>query len=123
MIHPHLAARDEASLPIWLATAESWPGIAEGLPTHARAFAAAQKFEAKSGSHCLLPDPAGGILGAVFGLDGAGAKRADPFLPGKLATLLPEGAYRFETAPADPTWPPSPGCLGAMPSRATRPSR
>jgi leucyl aminopeptidase len=103
MIHPHLAARDEASLPIWLATAESWPGIAEGLPTHARAFAAAQKFEAKSGSHCLLPDPAGRILGAVFGLDGAVAKRADPFLPGKLATLLPEGAYRFETAPTDPT--------------------
>jgi leucyl aminopeptidase len=38
----------------------------------------------------------------AFGLDGASAKRADPFLPGKLATLLPEGDYRFATAAPDP---------------------
>jgi len=102
-MHPLLAPATESSRPIWLASAESWSELAERLPAPARAFAAAQGFEAKPGRHCLLPDERGGILGVVFGLESASAKHVDPFLPGKLATLLPEGVYRFETVPADPT--------------------
>jgi leucyl aminopeptidase len=103
MPHPLLASTSETSRPIWLVTEETWPGTAEGLPATARAFAHAQGFEAKAGSHCLLPDAEGGLLGVLFGLEGPGAKRVDPFLPGKLVTLLPEGVYRFETPPPDPT--------------------
>ena len=102
MPHPLLASSTEPSLPIWLATGETWPGIASKLPPTAQAFAKAQGFEAKAGSHCLLPDAEGNVLGVAFGLNGEDAKRPDPFLVGKLPALLPEGTYRFETDPANP---------------------
>ena len=69
----------------------------------AQGFAKAQGFEGKAGSHCLLPDADGNLVGVAFGLNGADAKRSDPFLVGKLPTLLPEGVYRFETEAPDPT--------------------
>lgn len=103
MPHPLLAASDTASLPIWLANDKTWPEIAAALPAQAQAFARSQKFEAKAGSHCLLPDTDGNLLGVAFGLDAADAKRIDPFLPGKLVSLLPDGTYRFETDAPDPT--------------------
>ena len=107
MPHPLLASNPDNPRPVWLVTEESWPGVAEGLPPQARAFARAQGFKGGAGRHCLLPDPDGGILGVLFGLggalDGPSAKRADPFLPGKLVTLLPEGDYRFATPAPDPS--------------------
>jgi len=112
-MHPLLAPPTEPSRPIWLASDESWADLAEGLPEPARAFAGAQGFEAKPGSHCVLPKANGEILGVVFGLEGASAKHVDPFLPGKLAALLPQGVYRFETAPGDPTLATLAWLLGA----------
>jgi len=103
MPHPLLAAANEASKPVWLVTEQTWPDIAGQLPPGARGFAKAQGFEGRAGSHCLLPDANGDLLGVVFGLNGADARNSDPFLPGKLSTLLPEGVYRFETEAPDPT--------------------
>jgi leucyl aminopeptidase len=77
--------------------------MAESLPAASRAFAKAQGFEAKPGTHCLLPDAEGALFGAAFGIDAATAKRPDPFLAGKLPTLLPEGDYRFEGVGGDLT--------------------
>ncbi|MGO4573123.1 leucyl aminopeptidase family protein [Microvirga sp. 2TAF3] len=102
MPHPLLVSSDNKALPIWLANEKTWPGIAAKLPQNAQAFAKAQKFEAKAGSHCLLPDTDGNLLGVAFGLDGDDAKRIDPFLAGKLSSLLPDGTYRFETDAPDP---------------------
>jgi leucyl aminopeptidase len=102
MPHPLLAALTEPSLPLWLATERNWASILSALPPSARTFAIAQGFEAKPGAHCLLPDQNGGILGAVFGI-GSDTGRQDPFLPGKLPGVLPEGAYRFENPPDDPS--------------------
>ncbi|QFU17444.1 leucyl aminopeptidase family protein [Microvirga thermotolerans] len=113
MLHPLLAASDSASLPIWLADEKTWPEIAGKLPAQAQAFAKAQTFEAKAGTHCLLPDGDGNLLGVAFGLDAPDAKRADPFLPGKLSSLLPEGTYRFETTAPDPTLATLAWVLGA----------
>jgi leucyl aminopeptidase len=73
------------------------------LPQAAQGFAKAQSFEAKAGSHCLLPDAEGNLLGVAFGLSGEEAKHSDPFLIGKLPTLLPDGVYRFETEVPNPT--------------------
>ncbi|HEY8384455.1 MAG TPA: leucyl aminopeptidase family protein [Microvirga sp.] len=112
-MHPSLANAADPSLPIWLVTDETWPGIADTLPPLARGFANAQGFDAKAGTHCLLPGEDGSLHGVLFGLDRAGAKRRDPFLPGKLATLLPEGAYRFETAPDDPALATLAWCLAS----------
>ena len=65
MAHPLLATDAESARPLWLATQETWPQIAESLPAPARAFASAQGFEAKPGTHCLLPDAEGGLFGAA----------------------------------------------------------
>jgi leucyl aminopeptidase len=103
MPHVLLASDAEASRPIWLVNDQTWPDIASRLPQAAQGFAKAQGFEGKPGSHCLLPDADGRILGVLFGLNGADAKHSDPFLVGKLPTLLPDGIYRFETQAPNPT--------------------
>jgi leucyl aminopeptidase len=102
MPHPLLAPQDEPSVPIRLVTEKDLGAVKEGLSEAARAFAAAQGFEPKSGAHCLLPGPDGILGGVLFGVEDADARAADPFLVGKLPTVLPEGTYRFETAPPDP---------------------
>jgi leucyl aminopeptidase len=103
MSHPLLATTSEASLPIWFANESTWAATRDSLPAPARAFAVAQKFEAKAGRHCLLPDSKGALLGVLFGVEGDDARRVNPFLVGNLSTLLPEGTYRFETKVGDPT--------------------
>jgi leucyl aminopeptidase len=103
MPHPLLASEDDpAAVPIRLVTGESFEAAKEGLSETARTFAAAQGFAPKPGAHCLLPGPDGALSGVLFAVDNPGAKDSDPFLPGKLPTVLPEGAYRFESPPADP---------------------
>lgn len=103
MPHPFLASPAESSRPIWLVNEATWSQVAENLPPAARSFVKVQDFEAKAGSYCILPDAEGGLLGVLFGLDGEDAKSVNPFLVGKLPTLLPEGVYRFETEPPDPS--------------------
>jgi leucyl aminopeptidase len=103
MLHPLLAPPSDQARPIHLVIEESWPALLEVLPPVAAAFAKAQGYEPKAGSHCLLPDERGGLFGVVFGLDAPSARRKDPFLIGKLAPLLPEGTYRLESGPDDPT--------------------
>jgi leucyl aminopeptidase len=87
--------------------------MAEGLPQTAQGFAKAQGFQGKAGSHCLLPDADGNLMGVAFGLNGADAKHTDPFLVGRLPTLLPEGVYRFETGAQNPTLATLAWLLGA----------
>ncbi len=102
MIDPLLETGAAAATPIWLVTEESFAAIRERLPAAARGFAAAQGYEPKPGAACLLPDPEGRLQGVLFGVDGDKAPHPDPFLVGKLPTLLPEGLYRFANAPSDP---------------------
>jgi leucyl aminopeptidase len=113
MPHPLLASANETSKPVWLVTGQTWSDVAGQLPPMAQGFAKAQGFEGKAGSHCLLPDADGGILGVAFGLNGTDARHDDPFLVGKLPTLLPEGVYRFETDAPDPTLATLAWLLGA----------
>jgi leucyl aminopeptidase len=113
MPHPLLASAADASKPIWLVTEQTWPEIAGSLPPVAQGFAKAQGFAGKAGSHCLLPDANGDLFGVAFGLNGTDAKHNDPFLPGKLPTLLPEGTYRFETEAPNPTLATLAWLLGA----------
>lgn len=120
MLHPLLDTDATAAVPIWLVNAAIWPGVAETLPDAARRFAAAQGFEPKPGRHCLLPAQDGSLAGVVFGLDGPEAKRVDPFLPGKLPTVLPDGLYRFANEPGDPTLATLGWLLGAYAFRRYR---
>jgi leucyl aminopeptidase len=99
---PAFVARDPNSpaIPIWLVTPETWPAVREGLDAPARAYASAAGFEPQAGRHLLLP---GGerLSGVLFALEAAG-RPADPFLTGRLATLLPTGRYRFANPPPEP---------------------
>ncbi|HET6375610.1 MAG TPA: leucyl aminopeptidase family protein [Methylocella sp.] len=92
----------EGATPIFFVTAESWPRLREGLSAAAQAFADACGFEPKPGRSQVLPSASGKIEAAVFGIEAADSRARDLFLPGKLATLLPKGVYRFANAPHDP---------------------
>ncbi len=93
------AAATAAATPIWLVDATTWAATRAGLPSEAVAFADAMGFEPKSGRHLILPGPGGALAGVLFvGDSGHGADR---FAAGRLATLLPKGTYRFESAAGD----------------------
>lgn len=83
------------AVPIHFISKGAWPQPAQALSAQAAAFAAACGFEAKPGQSCLLPGHDGALGGVLFGVDAPDARGVDPMLPGKLATLLPKGTYRF----------------------------
>ncbi|MGD0562385.1 MAG: leucyl aminopeptidase family protein [Roseiarcus sp.] len=91
-----------AAIPVWFASADNWDSLREAIGANAARFAAACGFEPKAGRLQLLPDAQGGLAGVLFGLAGKGAKGRDPMAPGKLASALPEGTYRFANAPHEP---------------------
>ncbi|MBV9243734.1 MAG: leucyl aminopeptidase family protein [Methylobacteriaceae bacterium] len=93
------AAASAAAIPIWFVHRESWPAIRDGLPAAAAAFAAASGFEPTAGQHAVLPDASGGIAAVVAAIEAPDARHRDPFLPGKLANLLPAATYRFANEP------------------------
>ncbi len=90
----------KGSVPIWFATAASYPPLRDVLGAEARSFAEAAGFEPKAGQMLLLPGREGALAGVLFGLE-AEDKPRDPFLPGRLAGALPAGTYRFANAPHD----------------------
>ena len=96
LIVPPAAAQ---ATPVFFVSGSGWRESLDagpaGLPAAALAFAQASGFDGKAGQHCLLPGEGGAIAGVLFGVPAAQSRHADPFLPGKLATLLPAGLYRF----------------------------
>jgi leucyl aminopeptidase len=91
------------AVPIHFVTAESWPEIRAALSPMAAGFAAACGFEPMPGRVLILPSAEGKLGGVLFGLERKDAANSDPFLPGRLATSLPAGTYRFANAPHDPS--------------------
>jgi len=87
--------------PVWLVSAENWPTVKSTIGAAAAAFADRCGFQPKAGRMQLLPGEAGALAGVLFGIDEANALTRDPFGPGKLATSLPEGVYRFANTPQD----------------------
>jgi leucyl aminopeptidase len=81
--------------PVWLVSTETWPSVKSAIGATAAAFAERCGFQPKAGRLQLLPGEAGALAGVLFGVDEANAPTCDPFAPGKLATSLPEGVYRF----------------------------
>lgn len=97
-MHPAFVAPGSApAVPIWFVTGATWPALRVALEPAARAFVDAAGFEAKPGRHLLLPSKADGLAGVLFGLEADDGEK-NPFLPGRLAELLPAGTYRFANA-------------------------
>ncbi|MHC2090118.1 leucyl aminopeptidase family protein [Methylobacterium sp. CM6244] len=79
-------------MPICCLRSDEWSGFEAELGPRHRAFAKATDFLPKAGRVAFLPAEDGTIERILFGLgDGA-----DPFLAGKLPSLLPPGTYRLE---------------------------
>ncbi len=99
-MHPAFLAPGSAStIPIWFVSPAAWREVRAGLDRNACAFAEAAGFEPVAGRHAFLPGPGGTLAGVLFGQED---QPKDPFLAGKLAGVLPRGAYRFANAPHDP---------------------
>jgi leucyl aminopeptidase len=102
-LHPiFVPAGAEGAAPIWCVDADTWPAIRERLPAAERAFADAAGFKPESGNYLLLPAIDGSVAGALFAIDAPSKRGADPFLPAKLATILPAGNWHFAAPPSDP---------------------
>jgi leucyl aminopeptidase len=93
------AAPSKDAVPVWFVTKETWGALRDTLPKRQQAFASACGFEARAGSHALLPDTDGSLAGVLFGLPAEDSKARDPLIAGKLVGLLPEGTYRFANEP------------------------
>jgi leucyl aminopeptidase len=87
--------------PVWFVSADNWRSVKSTIGAAAAAFADRCGFQPKAGRMQLLPGEAGALAGVLFGIDEANASTRDPFGPGKLATLLPEGVYRCANTPQD----------------------
>ncbi|MDP3407369.1 M17 family metallopeptidase [Bosea sp. (in: a-proteobacteria)] len=97
-----LVAASPAAIPVHCVTKAGLPVVLAGLPLEARRFAEAQGFTAGPGQHVVLPDASGAVAAVLLGVEGADARRRDPFAPGRLAALLPAGDYVLSGEMGDP---------------------
>ena len=95
------ATADSKATPVTFVTSETWEALLPALPPQTAEHAAMQAFEPKAGRHLIVPGAGREIAAVVFALEPASARGRDPFLPGKMATVLPSGAYAFANAPHD----------------------
>lgn len=90
------------AIPIWLVTPQTLEARLVALGPQAQGWAVASAFKAAAGTHLLLPAPDGALRGVLFGLGEAGNGEATPFLPAKIASLVPDGDYVFDGDLAQP---------------------
>ncbi|KXF79050.1 cytochrome C oxidase subunit II [Paramesorhizobium deserti] len=88
------ARKTKESRPVWLVTSEDFGKLP--LPENAVAWARANGFAGRAGRILIVPDGAGGIAGALFGVKKADRDGQSRLLAGKLARGLPEGAWHIE---------------------------
>ncbi len=100
-MHPVFAASDAQAIPVWFANTGNLSAVVGKIGGAAGAFAKAAGFEGKPGQHLMMPGGGGKLAAVLFGLETEKDPKKDPFLPGRLAGLLPDGTYRFANAPHD----------------------
>ena len=85
------ASDDARAVTIDAISKSTWPACRTKLPEAARVWADANGFAGEAGRHILIPRK-DGTLARVFA--GVGdAPDPDPFAPGRLARILPQGIY------------------------------
>jgi leucyl aminopeptidase len=73
----------------------------DGLSESQRTYVAATGFKPRAGQLVMVPDSDGRLALALFGLGRKDDAERTPFLPGKLADLLPPGTYRLAGPASD----------------------
>ncbi len=90
-------------IPVILAATDDWDAIRSGLPKAVARFADVSGFAGQASRHLVVPDRAGEVQCVLAGQDASGAHHRDPFGPGRLGAVLPEGTYAFRGKLADPS--------------------
>ena len=88
-------------IPVTFVTKSTCQAILDALPAAAKRFALASGFTGKPEQCLTIPDATGAPAHVLFGLEDDGARARDLLRPGRLATILPPGTYRFANAPHD----------------------
>jgi leucyl aminopeptidase len=101
-MHPVLSDHKTPSIPVFTVHRDNWAAKAGAISPEAVLFAKASGFEGSVGSHLLLSGTDGSLIGVLFAVDKPESATQDPFIFGKLPTLLPSGVYRFEGDIAEP---------------------
>ena len=104
------AEASPAAVPIHCLTRDGWSALEQGrsdsrdgIAPEALAFARSLRFEGKSGQQALLAGQGGTLAAVLLGVEPPSARLFDPMAPGKLATTLPAGTYRFaDPGPEEP---------------------
>jgi leucyl aminopeptidase len=91
-----LSSETSSCLPVWLVQKGGIETLE--LPEAAKAWARQNGFDGAAASFLSLPGADGKLAGALFGL----GANDDPLIYGKLATVLPEGAWKFASALREP---------------------
>jgi leucyl aminopeptidase len=99
----YLGSPPNDAVPVFFATAETWPKVKADLSAAWSAYASACGFEPTPGRIPILPNSQGGLGGVLCGLEAKMARNRDPFLPGRLVAAAPQGVYRFANEPHDMT--------------------
>lgn len=94
----HFADPAGPSLPLTLVPEAGLAEALARLPDAARRWAEAQGFAAKLGQCCVLPDAAGAVQGALFGLGTPAARARGRFHLATAAEALPAGAWHLDGA-------------------------
>lgn len=94
--------RAPEAVPIWFVTPDTLPSTTIGMSSSTKEWIAQTGYEAAAGQTLLIPGAGGRIQTALFGLGKSTHPERTPFLPGRLASALPPGTYRFGNAPDTP---------------------
>jgi len=87
-----IAGPQPGARPVFPVTKEGLDAALARMPARHAAWARSNRFAGDAGELLLLPDEAGGLYGAIFGLGRGG----DPFVYGALATKLPAGLWALD---------------------------
>ena len=93
-------ATDDA-VPIWFVHSQDWDAVRSRLPEAVARYAETALFEPKPGRQLVVRDGGGKPVSVLAGIEAPDARHLDLLAPGRLATLLPPGTYRFANAPHD----------------------
>lgn len=101
-MHPIYAKADETpAIPILFVNAATFEKTIAGIDDREQVYVRATGYEPKPGRHLVVPKADGTLAGVLFGIEAADEPVKDLLRPGQLATVLPNGVYRFANAPHD----------------------
>ena len=98
----------ESDVPIWPVTKDALDGWLDGQPGLVTDWVRSHRFQAKSGSHLVVPGSDGSVTGVVLGV----AEPMGMWDTAGLPNALGAGAYALEIQPDDTTGPATKAALG-----------